>query len=306
MATTTNIHGLAGTISEISSGIKAIEENGALFETTNFTGRADAIDFIDFHIIDRMEGLYQHYDAMALLRQRAEKLKRKMEIIDADLFGQIREKIRTGVYTTSSFKEMIRYYLGSYFDEPVQAGYDHLDTFINGILSDDAIPETTTEPEAEMVFYQKTPARIIFELTALAALNRDDIFYDIGSGLGQAVILVHLLCECTARGIEYEPAFCEYAKTSSANLNLFRVEFTNANALQSDYSEGTVFFLYTPFVEKMLQDLLDILQNESRKRPVSVFTYGPCSSFVARQRWLCCEQGQADNPDILCMFKSIP
>lgn len=310
MMSTDSIHTSAGIISEIQSGIEAIEGDAALFEKMNFTSRADAIDFIDFHIIDRIEGLYQYNDRgkkTDAFRERAEKLKSELEIIDADLFKQIREKIRAGVYATSSFKMMICNYLGSCFDETGQSetGYDHLDIFINGMLSDRAIPDPTRKLEAGMVFYQKTPARIIFELTRLAELSRDDVFYDIGSGLGQAAILVNLLSGCTARGIEYEPAFCEFARTSAAELNLSNVEFINTNALHGDYTEGTVFFLYTPFEGSMLQNLLDILQNESRKRPISIFTYGPCSYFVARQHWLHCEHGQEDNPDILCMFKTL-
>jgi hypothetical protein len=39
---------------EIQSDIEAIEKNEALNEEANFVDRAEAIDFIEFHIIDRI------------------------------------------------------------------------------------------------------------------------------------------------------------------------------------------------------------------------------------------------------------
>jgi SAM-dependent methyltransferase len=174
-------------------------------------------------------------------------------------------------------------------------GYDNLDMFINGLLSDQSIPEATMEREPGMVFYQKTPARILFELAAVAELKPGDVFFDIGSGLGQAAILVNLISGATARGIEYEPAYCNYAKACASRLSLSNVEFINAGAHQGDYSQGTVFYLYTPFEGLLLQDMLEILQKEAQKRTIRIFTYGPCSSHVARQGWLTCVNGNGDN-----------
>jgi SAM-dependent methyltransferase len=155
-----------------------------------------------------------------------------------------------------------------------------------------------------MVFYQKTPARIIFELARLAELKPGDLFFDIGSGLGQVCILVNLISGAATRGIEYEPAYCNYAQTSAAQLNLSNVEFINKDARKGDYAQGTVFFLYTPFEGHMLQDMLDILQKESQKRTITIFTYGPCSPHAARQDWLYDINDGAGNPDQLSQFRS--
>jgi hypothetical protein len=304
-------------ISDIQSGVRAIEEEAALREERNFMSRMEAIDFLDFHILDRIEIIRQKagskkeldmLEELDSLKDRAKQVRRELEVIDINLFKQIREKIRTGVYSHPSFSDMIRLYLGyagSHGSQQGQAGYDHLDVFLNGLLADRPIPEATTAREPEMVFYQKTPARIIFELARLAELKPGDLLFDIGSGLGQVCILVNLISGAATRGIEYEPAYCHYAETSASQLNLSDVEFINKDARNGDYARGTVFFLYTPFEGRMLQDMLDILRKESQKRTITLFTYGPCSAHIARQDWLYGANDGVDNPAQLYQFTSL-
>jgi SAM-dependent methyltransferase len=304
-------------ISDIQSGIRSIEREPALREEANFMSRMEAIDFLDFHIIDRIEGWLQKegpneklsiLEKLPILKNRAEQAKRELEMIDINMFQQLREKIRTGTYTHPSFRDMIHLYLGYDGSDSCsqgQTGYDQLDVFLNGLLADRPIPEPTIARAPEMVFYQKTPVRIIFELTRLAELKPGDLFFDIGSGLGQVCILVNLISGAATRGIEFEPAYCHYAKTTASQLNLPNVDFLSKDARDADYARGTVFFLYTPFEGRMLQDMLDILQKEAQKRAISIFAYGPCSPHVARQDWLYGNNDGADNPAQLYQFRSL-
>jgi SAM-dependent methyltransferase len=287
------------TFAEIEEDIKAIEQNAAIFEERNFAGRADAIDFLNFHVTDRIEGLLhqsQPAEPFDVLMTRAEKLKCRLEEIDKDLFSRCREKIKSRDCAGPKFLDMIAenvYPMDGATNARNQIGYDNLDFFINGLLYNGDVPETTLLLAPEMVFYQKTPARIVFELTRLAQLTPGDVFFDIGSGLGQAVLLVHLISDTTAKGVEYEPAYFEYANTHAALLSLGNVAFINADARDADYSGGTVFFMYTPFEGKMLEDMLNVLEKEAQKRTIKIFTYGPCSPIVARQSWLNCINGPA-------------
>ena len=137
-----------------------------------------------------------------------------------------------------------------------------------------------------MVYYQKTPARIVFELAERSHFTKEDVFLDLGSGLGQVTILINLLAGITARGIEFEPAFCDYAGDCAANLSLSNVTFINADARKADYSEGTVFFMFTPFRGEILQEVLEMLRKESLRRKIKIITYGPCTPLVALQNWL--------------------
>ena len=205
------------------------------------------------------------------------------------MFQRLRAEIKGGVCRGTALSGLINEYIAGNLRggrQQDEIGYDNLDAFINGLLLINPLPIETRAREPEMVFYQQTPARIILELVEKAHLTEQDVFYDLGSGLGQVPVLVHLLTGVTAKGVEFEPAYCDYARGSAAALNLSQVEFVNADAREADYSDGTVFFLYTPFTGKILQEVLEKLRRESQRRMIRVFTYGPCTAEVSRQSWL--------------------
>lgn len=294
----------------IQSHIDSIEETKALYEERNFDKRVEAIDFLEFHIIDPLEDLLQntnHPDELILLKDRAGNIKTKLEEIDLNLFQKLREDIRSGKCAGKMFKAMVNEYIDLDLNDTQyqqEAGYDNLDLFINGLITLQSIPEQTKELEAEMVFYQKTPARIIFEMAEQVSFTEEDVFFDLGSGLGQVVILVNLLTGVTAKGLEFEPAFCKYAGNCVAGLNLNRVEFINADARYADYSQGTIFFMYTPFKGEIMQEVLAALRQESLKRKIKIITYGPCTAEVGLQSWLNAANKKDDDMYKLAMFVS--
>ena len=302
---------IAEVISEIESEIHSIKQNTALFDEKNFSYRTNTLDYIDFYIISRIEGLLQNAEPekkLQLLKRSAEKAKHKLEKIDTRLFKQLRKMISDGIFTNLCFAKMVSKHMGYDVDDikdTVVVGYNNLDIFINGLLSAQDIPPATKDLEPEMVFFQKTPAVIVFRMVALAQFRQGDVFFDLGSGLGQVAMMVNLIARVTAIGVEYEPAYCNYAKTCASQLNLNDVDFINTDARQADYSHGTVFFMYTPFSGGVLQDMLKILQMESIKRTITIFTYGPCSPEVAAKDWLNCINGNAADPHQLCEFKSV-
>jgi hypothetical protein len=115
---------------------------------------------------------------------------------------------------------------------------------------------------------------------------------------------MHLLSGVRARGVEVEPAYCHYARRCARELSLSQVEFINADAREADYSDGTIFFLYTPFEGRMLEQVLERLKHESKKRRIQLCTYGPCTPQVARQKWL--ERGDQNSTraDRLAAFRT--
>ncbi len=280
---------------EIQSDIKTIEKNEALIEEANFMDRAEAIDFIEFHIIYRIDCLRSSSQAEDLtgLKQHAESLKNRLEGIDETLFRRLRVNIRSGNYTREGLRRQFDNCVEHAYNEHAHKErnqddvcYDALDIFVNGLLRIDVALEETKQREPDMVFLQPTPARIVLELIEEANITKDDVFYDLGSGLGQVPILVGLLTGAKTKGIEFEAAYCDYAQQSARRLNLSHVEFVNLGARDADYSDGTIFFMYTPFTGKLLQDVLEKLKGESRKRTIRICTYGPCTPHVSNQSWL--------------------
>jgi len=198
---------------------------------------------------------------------------------DPTLIRRLRERVRSGECRGEAFRAMVSEYVESDGDD---CGYDDLDVLIGRLMSDGEMPAPTRELEPEMVEFYKTPARVVFDLVERFGVTAGDVFVDLGSGLGQVVMLVNLLTGARARGIEIEPAYCEYARGCASGLGLGDVGFITADAREADYSEGTVFFLYTPFTGEMMQAVLGRLKEEALRRRIRVIPYGPCTEQVSQ------------------------
>jgi len=282
---------LESIIREIRSLIEAIDADTALYEEMSFRDRVEALDLLESDVVERIEGLRlidERSEALRGLRQYAERVRERLEEGNEGLFRGLRQDFASGNYSGVELRRRMLGYagIGSDGGRDGEEGYDCLDALVNGLLLTEDAPEEVRQREPEMVFYQPTPARIVLEMVEKADLRPDDVFYDIGSGLGQVAILVHLLSGVRVKGVEVEPAYCDYARRCANGLNLSQVEFANVDAREADYSDGTVFFLYTPCEGRMLERVLERLEDESRKRSIRLHTYGPCTLQVSRQRWL--------------------
>jgi hypothetical protein len=277
---------------DIFSIIETIRGNAKLYQEKSFIIRAQTMDDLEFKIIDRIDALNEDrdiLDKMTDLKKIAQKTKHNLEEVDLNMFLRLRMKISQGEYRGERLLQLIAEYLDDNlkgFPHQDATGYDDLDTFLNGLLTYEPIPSETKGREPEMVYYQKTPARIMLELIKRAEFKPQDVFIDLGSGLGQAAMLVNLITAVPSIGVEFEPLFCAYARARAAELHLQDVEFISGDARFADYSRGTVFYMYTPFEGKMLQETLQNLMGEAKKSKIRIFTYGPCSPIVAQQNWL--------------------
>jgi Histone methylation protein DOT1 len=134
--------------------------------------------------------------------------------------------------------------------------------------------------------YQPTPVRHILQRIAANVLSEDDIFVDLGSGLGHVPLLVSMLTGVRSLGIEVQPDLVASAQECAQSLHLNRVRFISEDARAADLSTGTVFYLYSPFKGSILTDVLSTLRGESTRRPIKICTLGPCTRTVANETWL--------------------
>jgi hypothetical protein len=295
---------------EIRSEIEKIRKDQTLFTEKNFNVRQEAIDYLEFHMIDQLNSLMEGTELpheLNMLKEYALQIKDQLEEINNKIFLLLRKKIQEGNKGKVLMKLMDEYFDGDInkFNYHDISGYDNLDIFLNGILTDQKLPVETRDREPEMVYYQKTPARIIFALIEKAAFKPQDVFFDLGSGLGQVAILVNLLGSVMSKGVEYEPAFYNYASKCAADLHVNDVEFIHKDARNADYSSGTVFFMYSPFEGKMLLEVLRNLQNEAKKRRIRIFTYGSCTRVLAKLNWLRINDSITYSSGEFCEFHSV-
>jgi hypothetical protein len=293
---------------KIIADVLALAEDETLFEETHMQARVEALDFLAFvgHYVQARRQPEPDADLVTLERA-AQLLGERLEETNARLFVDTRRFIQTHRASPdrlrSFFDRYTNYARGSAGEAHI--GYDGLDALFQGVLNFDAQPTIYQLPDQEMVHFEPTPVRAIFDLLDNADLKSGDVFYDLGSGLGNVAILVALFRpDVVVKGVEYEPVYCRFAARQAAELGLSQIEFIQADAREAVYTDGTVFFMFTPFKDGMLQTVLDRLRVEAQTRPIKICSYGSCTFHIAAQPWLTLTDPAANHAYKLAVFSS--
>jgi len=264
--------------------VEELERDRSLQEPGRLCRRVDALDRLEAYLLDGElpapgaqsmgEGIYH----------RARALSAQLEAANFDLYQAIRREIQRGARPDILLSWVNKSGRGFDAAGPTQ-GYDYLDELIIGVLQFEE-PGGVVPLGAEMVFYQPTPARHIFDLIARTALTERDVLVDLGSGLGHVPLLASICTSGRSIGIELESAYIDCARQSAQGLNLNNVTFLQQDARTADLSVGTVFYLYTPFTGTILRAVLDSLRREAASRQIRICTFGPCTPTIAEEQWL--------------------
>jgi hypothetical protein len=221
------------------------------------------------------------------LHQRAKALRMRLEAANAELFQSVRSDIVRGAPPLT----LLQWLEDSASDhEPRRAspglGFDYRDELVSGVLQLPEPSEPNLQPSAEMVPYQPTPVRHILHLITAAMVGEDDVFVDLGSGLGHVPLLVSMITGAQSLGIEMQAAYVVSARECAQSLQLSRVQFIAQDARDADLSRGSLFYLYSPFKGSILADVLGALRKESMHRPIKICSLGPCTHRVSDETWL--------------------
>lgn len=248
-----------------------------LAEPTRWRERIALLDQLEHFLLDPTV-------TDAALLERARALQSRLEHANARLFETIRADIRRGD------PDALRRWLPPVTDADLSAGhpeaYDDRDAIVAGVLQLEEPGPTSVERSADMVFYQPTPARQVLDLLDRLPMSSDDVFVDIGSGLGHVPMLVSICTSVRSVGLEIEPAYVAAARRAADALELRVVTFIEADAREASLDEGTAFFMYTPFTGAMLRTVLDRLHEQARRREIRVCAFGPFVPTVAAESWL--------------------
>lgn len=257
--------------------VLALEQDDSLLQPAKLRERIRAMDRLE-DVLIQAPG---ERPVEPSLRARMEALHARLADAQRELSLAIREAIRRGDGAQALHAWM---HPSHQLQDP--QGYDHLDALVSEVLSFDEPTAEIADLDADMVFYQPTPARHIFDLIGRAAITDADVLVDLGSGLGHVPLLVSICTGAQGIGIEREPVYVDGARRSARALKLDRVTFIAQDAREADFSRGTVFYLYTPFSGTILRNVLDQLKQQATSRPIRLATLGPCTPMVAAEPWL--------------------
>jgi Histone methylation protein DOT1 len=261
-----------------------LEQDRSLDEPRHLRRRIEALDELDAYLSGGQP-------TKTALHRRARAICAGLECVNSKLYEAIRQDIQRGKGAGRLLEWMPDGLAEGFHGNGAanltnRRGYDYLDELISGVLQFEEPSAETIQLESEMVSYQPTPARHIFDLIGRTALTDRDSLIDLGSGLGHVTLTVSICTRARCTGIELESSYVDCARKSARFLNLNNVKFIQGDAREADLSGGTVFYLYTPFTGAILRGVLNVLWQEALKREIRICTFGPCTQIVAEQQWL--------------------
>ena len=273
-------------VKKLRADLANVLADESLFDEANLHARNEAIVFIKYagdvlSIPGYAEGLDRQF-------QQALNLRDNLKQVNKQLFQRVRTDLQTGNYTP----ENLRVFFDKFTDyAPGQRNqpdfeYDGLDILLEKVLFPTPPPSESRKRASGMIRFEATPARIILEMIDTVKFIPDDVFIDIGSGLGFVVMLVNLLTGVQSIGVEYDPIFCVYAQKQAREIGLENVSFFNADARNADLNAGNIFYLFTPFVNEVFDSVLERLRYTSIRKPIHICSYGTITYDLVKLPWL--------------------
>jgi hypothetical protein len=289
MSTTVSVKSREGEIGcdhDLHGFLCGLEADSSLFQPGQLRERLTALDDLDARF-----GGFDSEDSTrctdSRIHKRAKALRTRLEAANAELYQALRSDIVRGGQPRSLLQCLQNSASRNESKSTLPGlGFDCQDELVSEILQLREPSEPDLQRSPEMVPYQPTPVRHILHLIAAVALTEDDVFVDLGSGLGHVPLLVSMLTGAQSLGIEVQAAYVASARECAQSLQLSRVRFIAQDARDADLSSGSVFYLYSPFNGSILSDVLSGLRMESAHRSIRVCSFGPCTRTVANEPWL--------------------
>jgi protein-L-isoaspartate O-methyltransferase len=173
------------------------------------------------------------------------------------------------------------------------------EAWVERLLGLTSAPAPEHMGHGELIGHHASGVGALLQLIRDVPIRATDVFVDVGSGLGKATLLVHLLTGATAVGLELEPALVDAARRRAGDLDLTGVTYVHGDARQS-VPEGTVYYLYLPFTGAALDAAMARLEAATRGRTVVVCTLG---LDLSRWPWL---RARESSDFWTCIYDRVP
>lgn len=146
------------------------------------------------------------------------------------------------------------------------------DRWLDRVFELDALPDDGPELPRGCVPYMPCRVDAILRVVQYADVQASDVFVDVGSGLGRAAMLVHLLTGAAAIGLEIQRALVQASRDLARRLKVSRFSAIEGDAVQltAHLTIGSIFFFYCPFSGERLDKVLTDLESIARSRQIRV------------------------------------
>jgi len=143
----------------------------------------------------------------------------------------------------------------------------------------------------DAIEYQVVDYQLLRRYIEPVQVGPDDVLIDIGCGMGRVLCIFSRKGVRKCIGIEFSG---ELARIAERNAHSLRgrhapIEIRIGDAVEADYSEGTIFWIYNPFGEQTMHVVLSRIGESLSRSPrrIQIVYVNPVCETVFRQfSWL--------------------
>lgn len=137
--------------------------------------------------------------------------------------------------------------------------------------------------------YAAVPYRTVRKILKRLALTRADVFIDVGCGKGRVLCSAARYPVREVVGLDLSTELCDQARVNAQRMRGRRAHIAvhDSDALEFDYSAGTVFTFFNPFGPATLDSVLAKIREQVGSRVIRIAYANPMhQETFARHDWL--------------------
>lgn len=118
----------------------------------------------------------------------------------------------------------------------------------------------------------QTDYKTVQETYAVVNPQSEDIVYDFGSGPGRVVIYGALTTNATFKGLELVEERVISSNRARERLGIANAVFIQTKVQDYDFSDGTIFYMFAPFLSGTMIEVREKLSLVAQSRPIQIAT----------------------------------
>jgi hypothetical protein len=143
----------------------------------------------------------------------------------------------------------------------------------------------------DAVHYEPLPYYAVFKIMQRLALGPNDVFVDVGSGMGRAVCVAASHAISRVLGVEIDPQLNVIASANAARMRHRHapIHLRCQSATDFDFTEATALWIFNPFGAATMAKVIARIRAswEASPRPLRIaYINATCAHLFAAEPWL--------------------